>query len=336
VTEFSIRSRLPDTGPNRDNTPGLNSYNFFSHEAIYSLSGTVGSNFYTSVYNSVLVQGSTEIGGPYFGQYTETLQGNGLTVNSAAGLFDLTGGILTSFSTGATSFVLGGPSASKSATGFSMSAATFWDLTLAGQWHDIWLLATSGHDTFRGSNVAGNSDFIEGGGGSDTIDGWAGNDQLWGNAGPNYIYGGEGSDTVVCTDWAAGGASSLWSAADGGFGDDYIFTGGYGSGHLTGSFGDDRMWGGPQEDLLNGGDGIDYMAGGLGRDVFEITSTFFGEYDFILDFQDGVDFIKLPVGAAWAMSDSEYGVWLQCPTSSFGVLVSYATVATLADQIYYA
>jgi Ca2+-binding RTX toxin-like protein len=334
---FTIDARSTSILGTGDVTPAMNSYNFFYHPLRYTWSGLVASDNanYTPTYTSTSIDGTgLQVGGfPY--SYRDTLTGSGLTVSTAGG-FSITGGTITGFETregGGISFTY---SENWTATGFSMSAVTFWNLTTTQQWHALWVLATAGDDTMTGSNVAANPDFIEGGAGSDTIYGRAGDDQLWGNNGRDFIYGGDGNDVVVCNDWAAGGASTLWSEAYGDAGDDYLFTGGYGSGYLVGGAGTDRMWGGPQSDFLNGGAGIDYMAGGLGRDVFEITSTGAGEYDFILDFQDGVDFIKLPVGAAWAMANSANGVWLQSPTSTFGILVSYATVATIADQIYYA
>ena len=262
--------------------------------------------------------------------------GVGLTVETLGG-FSLTGGTVTGFETGQGGGLgMFSNGSFENAEGFSIAATTFWNLASTSQWHALWLLASVGDDTMTGSNVA--VDFIEGGAGSDTISARGGDDTLWGNAGRDFLYGGEGNDVVVCNDWAAGAVSALWSEGHGDAGDDNIFTGGYGSGFLNGGAGSDRMWGGPQQDFLSGGAGVDFMAGGLGLDVFEVSAAgnVAGEYDFILDFQDGVDFIKLPVGAAWAIADSAFGAIISDPATGFYLIVQYATVATVSDQIYYA
>jgi Ca2+-binding RTX toxin-like protein len=264
------------------------------------------------------------------------LDGSGLAVQQ--GPFALTAGTVTGFHAGSFNGYIQAfhNQLSWDASGFNIDAATFWNLASTGQWHALWQLATAGDDTITGSNI--DLDFIEGGLGSDTIFGRGENDSLWGNSGRNFLYGGDGNDTVVCHDWAAGGASTLWSEAHGDYGDDLIFTGAYGSGFLDGGANSDRMLGGPQADFLNGGEGIDYMAGGAGGDVFEVSSAgnIAGQYDFILDFQDGLDFIKLQAGAAWTVTDSAYGAIISAPVTGFYVIVQYATAAMVSDQIYYA
>lgn len=321
-----------------DGSPALNAYGFFEHTLRYTLSGEVNGNNWTPTYTSTVVSGvGRPVGGfPY--NYRDVLTGVDLTVATAGG-FALTGGTVTGFETGQGGGIgMFANGSFEEAEGFSIAATTFWSLASTSQWHALWLLASAGDDTMTGSNVASSADYIEGGAGSDTITARAGNDTLWGNAGRDFLYGGEDNDIVVCNDWAAGGVSALWSEGHGDAGDDYIFTGGYGSGALYGGAGIDRMWGGPQQDFLTGGIGIDYMAGGLGQDVFEVTAAgaVAGEYDFVLDFVDGVDFIKLPVGAAWNVGDSAFGAIISDPATGFYLIVQYATVATISDQIYYA
>jgi Ca2+-binding RTX toxin-like protein len=321
-----------------DNSPGLNAYFFFEHSFIYSQNGVFGSLEYTSTYSPTLINGFAQPS-PNPGlstNYQDRLSGTGLTAHTA-GTFALTGGTVSGFETGYSSsgFLL---SAHETASGFSIAATTFWNLASTGQWHALWQLATVGDDTMTGSNVAANADFIEGGAGSDTINARAGDDNVWGNAGRDFLFGGDGNDVVVCNDWQTPANADLWSEGHGDAGNDYIFTGGYGHGFLDGGTGEDRMWGGPQADFLNGGEGIDYMAGGAGGDVFEVSAAgnIAGQYDFILDFQDGVDFIKLQAGAAWTVTDSAYGAIISAPVTGFYIIVQYATAATVSDQIYYA
>ncbi len=315
-------------------TPALNAYTFFQHWLGYAFEPAETSYAPALIrYHDLFVSGS----GRFATEDITELSGAGLTVQS--GPFAITGGTVTGFSDyNASGFFVPTNFTRVDATGFSIAGTDFWNLASTSQWHALWLLATAGDDTMTGSEVAFVSDFIEGGGGSDTISARGGNDSLWGNAGRDFLYGGDDNDTVVCNDWAAGGVSALWSEGHGDAGDDFIFTGGYGSGFLNGGAGSDRMWGGPQQDFLTGGSGIDYLAGGAGLDVFEVTAAgdVAGEYDFILDFQDGVDFIKLPVGAAWNVGDSAFGAIISDPLTGFYLIVQYATVATVSDQIYYA
>jgi Ca2+-binding RTX toxin-like protein len=317
-----------------DSSPGLNAYSFFEHPLRYSHNGLFGGLIYVSAYSPTLIEGAARAPLSAVTGF-DGLTGTGLTVQTT-GDFALTGGTVTGFGTGTDTS--GFPSnAFETATGFSIAAVTFWSLASTGQWHALWLLASAGDDTMTGSNVAASPDFIEGGAGSDLIYARAGDDSVWGNAGRDVLFGGDGKDTIVCNDWAAGAVSAFWSEGHGDAGDDLVFTGGYGSGFLEGGAGGDRLWGGPQSDFLSGGTGIDYMTGGLGLDVFEVTAAgaAAGEYDFILDFQDGVDFIKLPVGPVWSAADSAYGAILSAPGSSFYVIVTGATVAMISDQIYY-
>jgi Ca2+-binding RTX toxin-like protein len=313
-----------------DSPPTLNSYSFFDHQLLYASGGS---------YSEELVRGERHDLG-IFGDkwFVEQLTGTGLTVQMS-GSFALTGGTVTGFHEENDSAGRGFVSlASWTATGFSVDATVFWSFASAGQWHELWMLAAAGNDAMSGSDVATASDFIEGGAGNDVITAQAGDDALWGNAGQDSLFGGDGSDILVGNDWGAPIAVDLWSAAAGGAGSDHIYTGGYGHGALDGGDGSDWLWGGPDADVLTGGTGIDYMAGGFGRDIFEVTATgdVTGEYDFIRDFQDGVDFIKLPSGPTWYVSSSAYGAIISSPGTGFYLVVQYATAAMVSDQIYYA
>jgi Ca2+-binding RTX toxin-like protein len=261
------------------------------------------------------------------------LVGSGLSVQT--GPFAITAGTITGFQYNEGYMRAG---LSREAAGISVDGATFWNLASTGQWHAIWVLATANNDTMTGSNVATNPDFIEGGGANDIIYGRAGDDSIWGNAGRDFLYGGDGNDIVVCNDWQTPSDTNLWAEGHGDAGDDYIFTGNYGHGYLNGGAGSDRIWGGPDSDFLTGGAGIDYLAGGAGGDVFEFAAAtaLSGEYDFIVDFQDGVDSIKLQAGTSWYVADSAYGAIIGSLSSSFYVIVQYATAAMVSDQIYYA
>jgi Ca2+-binding RTX toxin-like protein len=319
--------------------PALNSYTFFDHQLLYSDNGS---------YSDTIVRGyKVELG--IFGDRTfaDGLSGTGLAVETLGG-FALTGGEVTGFFNESAAFGRGFTGHwSVTANGISIAATTFWNLASTGQWRAIWDLAAAGDDGMTGSDVAAYQDFIEGGAGNDMIFAQAGDDNLWGGAGSDglwggvggdYLSGGDGNDALVANGWQVGVTSTLWDGLHGDDGDDYLFTGGYGHGYLNGGAGSDRMWGGPDSDWLTGGAGIDYLAGGLGADVFEFTAAAAasGEYDFILDFQDGVDWVNLPVGTSWYVADSLYGAIIGSLSSSFYVIVKYATAAMVSDQIYYA
>jgi Ca2+-binding RTX toxin-like protein len=316
--------------------PAMNSYTFFEHQALYARSGQEGVFTYTPTYDPAFISGNV-INNVFPQSSMVELLGAGLAVQTSP--FAITAGTVTGFSE---SFTFGfGSFASYSvysAMGFSIDAVTFWNLANTGQWRALWELAVAGDDTIYGGDFAVYSDFMEGGSGNDWLSARAGDDNLWGNAGSDLLYGGDGNDVVVCNDWQTPSGTGLWSIAEGGAGDDHIYTGGYGHGSLDGGDGSDWLWGGPDMDVVAGGAGIDYLAGGLARDVFEVTAAgnVAGEYDFIRDFEDGVDYIKLPAGGAWYLADSAYGAIVGAPRTGFYLVVQYATAAMVSDQIYYA
>lgn len=87
--------------------------------------------------------------------------------------------------------------------------------------------------------------------------GGAGKDRIWGSDGANGIYGEDGNDSLA----------------------------GYG--------GDDVIEGGAGNDLLDGGEGNDIMVGGTGIDWFYVKASGARSIDYVLDFEDGVDQIKI-------------------------------------------
>ena len=107
-----------------------------------------------------------------------------------------------------------------------------------------------------------NNDELHGGAGPDVLIGGPGNDGLNGRAGDDVLMGGPGSD-------------ELWS----------------GSGHY------DLLIGGHDDDLLESHGPGAVMIGGPGRDVFDLRYLLTGAVDNnsarIIDFQDGVDTIKI-------------------------------------------
>jgi Ca2+-binding RTX toxin-like protein len=317
----------------------FNSYGFFKHRAAYaSPNPTAFSTFpdYTSIppdsgIKFQLIVGSVD------SIYVDALLGNDLDFSATPEQeFELLEGTLTGFATG-----LGTDGTLETAEAFvdsiSIPAAQFFALTKANAWHDIFVLAAADDDSMNGSSF---HDFIEGWNGSDELIGNAGDDSLWGNAGGDILYGNEGNDILVGNDWAAGGTSAFWDACWGGSGDDLLFSGGYGSGYLVGEDGVDRIWGAGQSDVLVGGRGSDYLAGGGGLDLFTVNAADMvaGEIDTIMDFQDGLDFIKLSPGTIYSLSDSAYGAFLSVGVAggTWGMIVQYNTAAQIADQIYLA
>jgi len=122
-------------------------------------------------------------------------------------------------------------------------------------------MLTAQADTFVGSS------------GADRAEGMGGNDTLSGGSGIDYLLGGDGIDT-------------LNGDADG----DKLF-GDAGNDVLNGGFGKDQLYGGAGNDTLSGG-------GTLELDHFIVTSTGFGA-DIVVDFQNGVDKIRVLGVAGW-------------------------------------
>lgn len=113
-------------------------------------------------------------------------------------------------------------------------------------------------------------DFAFGSDSGDTIFGGAGDDFIFAGAGNDFVGGSNGNDTVL-----------------GGAGDDVVRGGG------RNDMGDDIISGGTGNDTLVAGNGNDTMIGGSGEDVFVFESGNLEGVDTIVDFEEGVDTIRV-------------------------------------------
>ncbi|NEP35311.1 DUF4347 domain-containing protein [Moorena sp. SIO3B2] len=113
--------------------------------------------------------------------------------------------------------------------------------------------------TSNNDNLTGTSrnDTLKGLNSQDTLQGLAGDDLLDGGDGDDQLFGDEGNDT------------------------------------LLGGQGQDKLDGGSGNDLLNGGQGDNILTGGAGKDIFVLSTA--GK-NTIVDFEDGVDLLKLEGG----------------------------------------
>ena len=170
------------------------------------------------------------------------------------------------------------------------------------------LFGRDGNDTLYGGISAdqlhgqNDNDILDGGFGNDTLYGGAGADKLSGNEGNDSLFGGDGKDTLfgrAGADKLSGGKYN--DSLVGGDGNDTLF-GGAGADlllgnqdddKLTGSDGNDSLVGGYGNDTLNGGLGLDNLTGEAGSDRFALLSGVTADRDIILDYQEGVDFLKL-------------------------------------------
>jgi serralysin len=165
----------------------------------------------------------------------------------------------------------------------------------------ISVLGGSGNDIFVFNNTI---DTLDGGDGNDTLDAGALDDNLFGRNGDDKLFGREGNDRLT----GEGGSDFL----DGDVGNDYMeggdnndtlygwlgndtLIGGEGADHMDGQQDSDFLFGnGGNDTLIAGGDvandflfggaGFDYLAGGPGADRFAFVDLFFGDIDFIADF----------------------------------------------------
>lgn len=115
--------------------------------------------------------------------------------------------------------------------------------------------------------------------------GTIGADRLKGNRHNNNLYGSLGDDRIL-----------------GKQGDD-ILEGGPGKDRLRGGAGNDKLSGGEDDDILNGGRGSDWLVGGEGADRFVINKLRAGDIDTILDFEVGIDSIKMIAVGQWSSQD---------------------------------
>ncbi|WP_425102317.1 calcium-binding protein [Tropicibacter sp. S64] len=175
--------------------------------------------------------------------------------------------------------------------------------TVAGGAGDDTLYGDDGADAVWGGD--GNDrgwggwghDIMGGGNGDDTFWGGLGNDLVWGGNDDDLLYGGDGDDTVGGfsgddTLYGESGNDQIW----GNTGND-VLNGGWGNDTLGGYTGNDTLNGGGGNDELAGGAGNDVLTGGAGADTF-VFAGLHGA-DTILDFEDGVDVIKIQHGAIW-------------------------------------
>ena len=145
-----------------------------------------------------------------------------------------------------------------------------------------------GNDRLFGS---GGSDLLLGGPGQDLVFGQRGEDRLEGGAGRDRLFGGSQDDWLFGDsgrDLLFGGQGN--DDLDGGSGNDRLF-GQQGDDLLIGNNGRDFLVGGEGNDTLIGGPGRDTLFGGRGEDIFVLSVQ--QGLDTFLDFQDGVDRIRL-------------------------------------------
>jgi len=163
------------------------------------------------------------------------------------------------------------------------------DDRLVGFQGDDTLYGGSGHDHMDGGD---GDDYMHGGSGNDNIDGDQGRDTIIGGAGEDTIFGdyvGEWNPELRYDDLINAGADNdyIW----GGYGNDTI-RGGTGTDHLFGEQGNDLLIGGAGE---TGGDGsTDYFVFSEGTDT-------------ILDYEVGIDEIRLQGGLSLSSASVSYG-----------------------------
>ena len=107
-------------------------------------------------------------------------------------------------------------------------------------------------------------------------------------------------------DFVVGG--SLGDIIDSSGGDDTILAGA-GDDFIAGGEGSDVIQGGEGNDFSRGGAGADHIMGGEGMDIFEIKGDDFasGEIDRYLDFEEGVDILKVSGVSETVSYDSNTG-----------------------------
>ena len=74
---------------------------------------------------------------------------------------------------------------------------------------------------------------------------------------------------------------------------DIVIIGARGDDTLEGTSGRDILLGEEGDDMLSGGAGVDYLYGGAGNDVFKFGPDYDSDYDLILDFTSGEDWISI-------------------------------------------
>ena len=154
------------------------------------------------------------------------------------------------------------------------------DDSLYGGKNSDYLLGSNGNDVLRGNtgddvlNGGNDNDLLSGGIGDDFLIGREGDDSLNGGTENDRLLGGSGNDLLV-----------------GQYGEDTL-NGGEDDDVLKGKEDNDLLVGGTGDDILYGGMGLDRLIGNAGKDTF-VLETNSGQ-DFIADFEDEADVIKLP------------------------------------------
>ena len=162
--------------------------------------------------------------------------------------------------------------------------------TLLGFGGSDTILARNGHDEAYGGN---GNDLIHGGAGEDYVDGGKGGDKLFGDDDKDWLNGRSGNDTLRGGNGndelnGHGGRDEL----NGNKGKDEL-NGGPGNDRLNGSGGRDLLSGDSGNDTLRGGKGIDKLYGGTGSDQFVLRAVDTGGLDYIVDFEDDIDSLRL-------------------------------------------
>ena len=156
---------------------------------------------------------------------------------------------------------------------------------------NVQLYANVGDYYIYGGNDPGEfgDDKLYGGTGHDVLVGGEGDDYLNGGSGNDYLYGDildlhkiNGADLSTRPAWGGGGGTDVLI---GGAGNDYLHAGGGGFNLLDGGPGNDY--------LTSNGDPYDIYIGGPGSDTFDVSNA---SQVKIIDFQDGVDKIKIVDG----------------------------------------
>ena len=169
--------------------------------------------------------------------------------------------------------------------------------------------------TVNGDTIYGDEgrDTLNGGDGADALYGGTQADILNGGAGADILYGGEGADKLNGGD---GPEIDFASYEDANYGDLYIslirpqdntgaasgdqysgiegLIGGAGHDTIVGDQHDNTLIGGSGNDTFIGGFGTDLLSGEAGSDTFTFTAAAGNtNADFILDFEHGIDVMKL-------------------------------------------
>lgn len=151
-------------------------------------------------------------------------------------------------------------------------------------------LATSSNDSLLWGEVPSNQlNLLANSAGTDLLLMLEGND-LISDGSEDRIYMGMLGDDTLCGNQ---GADTLAGGRDAD-----LLIGGKGQDILTGDFGNDVIFGDLDNDILDGGAGNDSLTGGEGRDIFMISNP--EGFDFIVDFQKGIDLVQLPQGVTFS------------------------------------